>query len=213
MTKVIIADDHLMFRKFFLLYLNRDQSIEVVGEAENGNVLLDMVKENPDVELVFLDIEMPHANGLAVLKQLFAIRPDLNVLVISQHPEEVYGIASRKLGAKGFISKTSEPRYILKAVRRIITGGEYFNNDILMKARPSDLRKSYIKLSRRESEVLSLLAMGKSNKTISEELQVSDKTVSTYKLRLLKKLNVKSLVELVNFAKYYGINPEIELKS
>ena len=212
MTKVIIADDHLMFRKFFLLYLNRDQSIEVVAEADNGKALLEEVEKNPEVNMVFLDIEMPESNGLAVLKELLAKKPDLKVLMVSQHPEEVYGIVSRKLGAKGFICKTSEPRYILKAVRKIIAGGEYFNNDILMKARPTDLRRSFVKLSRRESEVLSLFAMGKSNKTISEELKVSDKTVSTYKLRLLKKLNVKSLVELVNFSKYYGIDPQVQLK-
>ena len=202
MTKIIICDDHIMFRKGMILYLNRDKEVEVVGEASNGEELLRLLPD-VDVDIVFLDIEMPVKNGMATLRDIRKIKPNVKVLMVTMHPEELYGLAARKLGADGYITKSTEPRMILKAVRKIMAGQEYFNREIMSRARSKAPGRPVVKLSKRESEVLSLLASGKSNKEVAEELMISDKTVSTYKLRLLKKLKAKSLVDLVNFAKYY----------
>lgn len=202
MTKVIICDDHIMFRKGMILYLNRDKEVEVVGEASNGEELLNMLP-NVDADMIFLDIEMPVKNGMAALRDIKKIKPNIKVLMVTMYPEELYGLAARKLGADGYITKSTEPRMILKAVRKIMAGQEYFDRDILARVRAKAPGRPVVKLSKRESEVLSLLAAGKSNKEVAEELNISDKTVSTYKLRLLKKLKAKSLVDLVNFAKYY----------
>ncbi|MCX8149638.1 response regulator transcription factor [Thermaurantimonas aggregans] len=202
MTKVIICDDHIMFRKGMILYLNRDKEVEVVGEASNGEELLNMLP-NIDADMIFLDIEMPVKNGMAALRDIKKIKPNIKVLMVTMYPEELYGLAARKLGADGYITKSTEPRMILKAVRKIMAGQEYFDRDILARARAKAPGRPVVKLSKRESEVLSLLAAGKSNKEVADELNISDKTVSTYKLRLLKKLKAKSLVDLVNFAKYY----------
>ncbi|MFN3952553.1 MAG: response regulator [Thermaurantimonas sp.] len=208
MTKIIICDDHIMFRKGMILYLNRDKEVEVVGEASDGEELLRLLPD-VDVDIIFLDIEMPVKNGMAALRDIRKIKPDVKVLMVTMHPEELYGLAARKLGANGYITKSTEPRMILKAVRRIMAGQEYFNRDILARARSKAPGRPVVKLSKRESEVLSLLASGKSNKEVAEELMISDKTVSTYKLRLLKKLKAKSLVDLVNFAKYYIRGEEV----
>ncbi|MFN4300059.1 MAG: response regulator [Thermaurantimonas sp.] len=202
MTKVIICDDHVMFRKGMILYLNRDKEVEVVGEASNGEELLNMLP-NVDADMIFLDIEMPVKNGMAALRDIKKIKPNIKVLMVTMYPEELYGLAARKLGADGYITKSTEPRMILKAVRKIMAGQEYFDRDILARVRAKAPGRPVVKLSKRESEVLSLLAAGKSNKEVADELNISDKTVSTYKLRLLKKLKAKSLVDLVNFAKYY----------
>lgn len=191
-----------MFRKGMILYLNRDKEVEVVGEASNGEELLNMLP-NVDADMIFLDIEMPVKNGMAALRDIKKIKPNIKVLMVTMYPEELYGLAARKLGADGYITKSTEPRMILKAVRKIMAGQEYFDRDILARVRAKAPGRPVVKLSKRESEVLSLLAAGKSNKEVAEELNISDKTVSTYKLRLLKKLKAKSLVDLVNFAKYY----------
>ncbi|GCD78521.1 DNA-binding response regulator [Thermaurantimonas aggregans] len=191
-----------MFRKGMILYLNRDKEVEVVGEASNGEELLNMLP-NIDADMIFLDIEMPVKNGMAALRDIKKIKPNIKVLMVTMYPEELYGLAARKLGADGYITKSTEPRMILKAVRKIMAGQEYFDRDILARARAKAPGRPVVKLSKRESEVLSLLAAGKSNKEVADELNISDKTVSTYKLRLLKKLKAKSLVDLVNFAKYY----------
>ncbi|GCD79097.1 response regulator transcription factor [Schleiferia thermophila] len=203
MTKVILCDDHIMFRKGMILYLNRDKDIQVVAEASNGEELLNLLP-NVDADIIILDIEMPVKNGMAALRDIKKIKPDIKVLMVTMHPEEVYGLAARKLGADGYITKSTEPRMILKAVRKLMAGHEFFNREILAKARSKPQGKPVVKLSKRESEVLSLLATGKSNKEVADELNISDKTVSTYKLRLLKKLNAKSVIDLVNFAKYYA---------
>ena len=208
MTKIIICDDHIMFRKGMILYLNRDKEVEVVGEASDGEELLRLLPDI-DVDIIFLDIEMPVKNGMAALRDIRKIKPNVKVLMVTMHPEELYGLAARKLGANGYITKNTEPRMILKAVRRIMAGQEYFNREILARARSKAPGRPVVKLSKRESEVLSLLASGKSNKEVAEELMISDKTVSTYKLRLLKKLKAKSLVDLVNFAKYYIRGEEV----
>lgn len=191
-----------MFRKGMILYLNRDKEVEVVAEASNGEELLRLLPD-VDADVIFLDIEMPVKNGMAALRDIKKIKPNIKVLMVTMHPEELYGLAARKLGADGYITKSTEPRMILKAIRKIMAGQEYFDRDILARARSKAPGRPIVKLSKRESEVLSLLASGKSNKEVAEELEISDKTVSTYKLRLLKKLKAKSLVDLINFAKYY----------
>lgn len=202
MTKILICDDHIMFRKGMILYLNRDKDVEVVGEASNGEELLRLLPDL-DVDIVFLDIEMPVKNGMAALRDIKKIKPKVKILMVTMHPEELYGLATRKLGADGYITKSTEPRMILKAIRKLMAGQEFFDRDILARARAKSPGRPVVKLSKRESEVLSLLASGKTNKEVAEELSISDKTVSTYKLRLLKKLKAKNLVDLINFAKYY----------
>ena len=137
------------------------------------------------------------------LRSLKDAHPGVRFLIMSMHPEEIYGPTVRKMGAAGYISKDDDPKQVIQAVTEVMDGKEIFNETLYKVNTPIKEKERKIKLSTRESEVLKLLSIGKSNKDISEELGISDKTVSTYKQRLLNKLQAKNLVDLINYAKMY----------
>ena len=200
MIKIFIADDHAVIRTGVKLYMQQAKDIEVVGEASDGSELLAQIKSTkPDV--VLLDIDMPNVNGITLLRQIDLKFTNVKVIMLSMHPEEIYGKTTRKLGAAGYVSKSADPSEIIEAIRAVADGSHFFDNEIHEKG--SDSLRSLKKLSKREGEVLKLLSSGKSNKEIANDLNISDKTVSTYKLRLMTKLGAKSLVDLVNFAQKY----------
>jgi DNA-binding NarL/FixJ family response regulator len=144
---------------------------------------------------------MPEMNGISALRQIDLKYSAIKIVILSMHPESIYGKTSMKLGAAGYVSKSSDPSKIVDAIRAVHNGNLYFNED------SHDSRENHLhtlkKLSKRESEVLQLIASGKSNKHIALELDISDKTVSTYKVRLMTKLGASSVVDLVNFSKNY----------
>ncbi len=144
---------------------------------------------------------MPKMNGITALRALQDDFPDVRIVIMSMHPEEIYGPTVRKLGAQGYISKDADPKEVVNAIRVVAGGDLYFREDLYTVKTPQREKQRKIKLFSRESEVLKLLSIGKSNKDISEELGISDKTVSTYKQRLLNKLQARNVVDLINFAK------------
>ncbi len=202
MTNVIIADDHAIVRKGLDLFLKFDDTIRLIGEATDGDELFELIKKL-SAEVILLDIDMPKVNGITALRRLHEEYPEIKVVVLSMHPEEIYGPTARKMGASGYVSKDSDPKEVVKAIKLVVEGGEHFNEALYTVKTPQREKKRKIKLSNRESEVLKLLSIGKSNKDISEELGISDKTVSTYKQRLLNKLQARNVVDLINFAKMY----------
>jgi len=200
MINIVIADDHAIIRRGLDLFLKFDDEIKLVGEAIDGDelpALLDSV--NPDILL--LDIDMPKMNGITVLRTLSEDFPDVKIIILSMHPENLYGPTVRKMGVLGYINKEADPRDVIKAAKAVYQGDMHFDESIYKIQTEEKVRKRKIKLSTRESEVLQLLSIGKSNKDISEELGISDKTVSTYKQRLLNKLQARNLVDLINYAK------------
>lgn len=201
MIRVILADDHAVVRKGLQLIIDHEPGFELVGEAANGEGLLRLIRKQP-ADVLLLDLDMPRGNGLSAIKQIKKVAPELKVIVLSMHPQQLYGKTARQLGASGYVSKGSEPKVLLESMQRVHRGEEVFDDSIKEKS-PS---KKPIKLSKREMQVLKLLSNGKSNKDISAELSISDKTVSTYKFRLLNKIGGKSVVDLINFSKNY---PEI----
>jgi two-component system invasion response regulator UvrY len=200
MIKVIIADDHAILTKGIKMFVEQTDDIEVIAEAKDGEELLDMVKiEKPNV--ILMDIDMPKMNGISALRQIDLKYSSVKVVMLSMHPEEIYGNTSRKLGAVGYVSKTSDPSKFIEAIRTVNAGELYFDES--NHSPKTNKLRNQRKLSKRESEVLQLIASGKSNKDIAEELNISDKTVSTYKVRLMTKVGAKSVVDLVNFSKNY----------
>lgn len=196
MINTFLADDHAVIRKGLQLFISNDQELSLVGEAVDGEDLFNKLPSS-DVDVLLLDIDMPKTNGITALRTLAEDYPHVKVLILSMHPEEIYGLTARKLGAKGYLSKDSNPAEIIAAIKEVYAGQEKFNEEIYKKNKKGAI--STVKLSKRESEVLKLISSGKSNKEISQDLEISDKTVSTYKLRLLKKLGAKNVVDLINF--------------
>ncbi|MDX5326755.1 MAG: response regulator transcription factor [Bacteroidota bacterium] len=193
---VFIADDHAVIRKGLQLFIEQDEGLKLTGEAADGEELLMKLKRTP-VDVLLLDIDMPKGNGIAMIKTIHQKFPGIKIVILSMHPEEIYGPTARKLGVVGYLSKGLDPVEIFRAVKRIYGGETFFNPDLYKKSKKG--RVLSIKLSKRESEVLSLISSGMTNKDISEHLDISDKTVSTYKLRLMKKLGARNVVDLVQY--------------
>jgi DNA-binding NarL/FixJ family response regulator len=201
MIRIIVADDHAIVRKGLNLFINYEDDLQIVGEAQDGDELMSLI-EGTEADVLVLDLDMPKLNGLTVIPRLHRSNPQLDVIILSMHPEEIYGRTAYIKGASGYITKDKAPRHLIHAIRMVQEGEKVFSPDILNRKR----KKRSIKLSHREVQVLKLLVKGYANKNIASELDISDKTVSTYKLRLLKKIGGHSTVDLINFATY---NPDL----
>ncbi|WP_194850984.1 response regulator [Nonlabens antarcticus] len=198
--KILLADHHPVFRRGLKCMLKGDKKFNFKGKVEDGRFLIQEIqKHQPDV--LILEIDLPNSNGVGTLRQLRNNFPDLKVLVVSCHPEEIYAISSIKAGADGFIAKTRSVKEITAALLTVCNN-ETFLSENIKKRESTDARKSEIlkfkTLSTREIEVLNLLSRGKRNKEIAQDLAINEKTVSTYKTRLLKKLNVDNIAELIH---------------
>ena len=202
MTKILIADDHTIFREGLKRILSESPDIVVADEARNGTEALRKVLNN-DFDLVLLDISMPGISGLDVLKQIKNEKPKLPVLILSVYPEEQYAVRVLRAGAAGYLTKESALDELISAIRRIAQGRKYITSSLaerLATAVESDTdRPPHETLSDREYQVLLLIASGKAVKQIAEELYLSEKTVSTYRSRILEKMNMKTNAELTHY--------------
>ncbi len=209
MIKLLIADNHPITRKGLEVLFSASPNIKVVGSVDNGESILEFVKKNP-VDIVLTEADLPKLNGLTVLRYLKNDHPDVKTIILSAQPEEVYAINAIKAGASGYINKSENVITITEAITKVNDGGIYLSNELTQQlafgTRTSKSGNYYKKLSTREAEVLKLLTIGKKNKEISKELDINEKTVSTYKARLMRKLKVTNLVDLVNQAK---LNQEV----
>jgi len=204
MIKLLVADNHPIIRKGLEHLFSASSNIKIVGSVNDGDDILDFIKNN-DVDVILTETDFPKLNGLTVLRYLKKDYPDIKTIIFSGQPEEVYGINAIKAGASGFISKAVNIITINEAVLKVYDGGIYLSDTLTQQlafgAKSNKSGAFYKKLSTRESEVLKLLTIGRKNKEISKELDINEKTVSTYKARLMRKLKVNNLVDLVNQAK------------
>jgi len=203
MIRALIADDHAVVRQGLKQILGDTPEMVVAGEATNGQEVLDKVRaETWDV--VVLDISMPDRSGLDVLKQLRSERPKLPVLVLSMHSEDQYAVRVLKAGASGYLTKDSAPDELVKAIRKVVSGGTYVSSFLAEKLAfeigTDSSRLPHETLSDREFQVLRLIAAGESVTEIAAELYLSVKTVSTYRARLLQKMNLTTNAELMHYA-------------
>ena len=202
MIKLLIADNHPIIRKGLELLFSASSNIQVVGSVNDGEAIIDFIKKAP-VDIILTEIDLPKLNGLTVLRVLKTEFPSIKTIVFSAQPEEVYAINAIKAGAAGYISKAVN--LITEAILKVNEGDIYLsdelNKELNLGKKINRSGSFYKKLSTREAEVLKLLCVGKKNKEVAKELNVNEKTVSTYKARLMKKLKVTNLVDLVNQAK------------
>jgi two-component system invasion response regulator UvrY len=203
MLKVIICDDHPIVRAGMQKIIDKSGDIVVQGEAGSGPELLEkLAAERFDV--IILDISLPGASGLDVLKSIQARTPRPAVIVLSMHPEEQYAMRALKAGAAAYMEKASAPVELVTAIRKVARGGRYIGAGLaerLASALDTEGRKpGHEGLSDREYQVLCLLASGKAAKEIAGELNLGSSTVGTYRSRIMTKLGLKNTADLVRYA-------------
>ena len=210
---VLLAEDHRIVREGFRSLLNHERDIEVVGEAENGRQAIAMVKKlRPAV--VVIDIAMPLLNGLEATRQIRKDFPDSKVIILSAHSDDAYVDQVIELGAAGFLLKQNSSHDLAAAIREVQKGNNFFSPAVSKRLssrnqksmdREGNLKKKNNRLSSREVEVLQLIAEGKPNKQVAEELGVSFKTVDKHRQHLMSKLNIHDVAGLTRYAISTGI--------
>lgn len=209
--RVILADDHLIFRAGLRALLEAESDVEIVGEASNGDEAIKAVQaQKPDV--VVMDLSMPGTNGLEATRRITALGLPTKVLVLTVHAEEEYLVPVVEAGASGYLTKTSADRDFLDALRIVNRGEVYLppkaTTLLLRKYREADPEAQDAglrTLSAREREVLALTAEGFSSREIGKKLYISPKTVDTYRARIMEKLKLNHRSELVRFALNVGL--------
>ena len=201
--KILIADDHAVVREGLKQILSESSEMVVTAEASTGPEVLEEIGKD-DFDLVVLDIAMPGRGGLDILKEIKNKKPRLPVLILSMYPEEQYAVRVLKAGASGYMTKESAPHELVKAIQQISKGKKYVSPSLAEKL-ALDLeittgRPLHESLSDREYQVMCMIASGKTLKEIAEQLSLSIKTISTYRSRILEKMNMKSNAELTHHA-------------
>lgn len=207
MIKIIIVDDHPIVRQGLKQIIEGEQDMCLVGQAENAREALQVIRQTP-CDIVVLDITLPGASGIDVLNQLKRDRPNLPVLIMSVHEEEQYAPRVFKAGASGYLTKGSIPEELIKAIRKIVSGGKYISpsfSETLIPGHKTSGATLHENLSDREFQILCMIAEGKALKEIGDTLCISDKTVSTYRTRILEKMKMKTNAEMVKYALKYKL--------
>jgi len=208
MIRVLIADDHPIVRKGLVQILEDASGIVVMAEASDSAEVLRVLRQE-SCDVVLLDLGMPGMDGLELIREVRALRNAPAVLVLSVHPEERYGLRAIKAGAAGYLTKESAPDQMLQAIRKV-KNGKKFITSTLAELMASDMElgateKPHEILSDREFQVLRLLAAGVTVSAIAEELNLSVKTISTYRTRLLRKMQLKNNAELAHYAIHHRL--------
>jgi DNA-binding NarL/FixJ family response regulator len=206
--RVLIADDHAIVRQGLRQILSDTEDMVVAGEASNGVEVVQMVRSG-QFDLVLMDVSMPDRNGIDALKLIRKELPKLPILVLSMHPEDHYAIRALKAGAAGYLTKQSAPDLLVHAIRQVANGKKYVSPAVaeqLANAIDEDLDKlPHEKLSDREYQTLVMISSGKTLTEIGEELNLSVKTVSVYRARLLEKMRMKTNAELNHYGLKHGL--------
>jgi len=206
--RILVVDDHSVVRQGIKQIVADSPDIEIVGEAASGQEALDLVRARA-FDVVILDIAMPGRGGLDVLRELKAEKPALKVVVLSMYPEEQYAIRSLRDGASAYLTKGSPPEELILAIRTVASGKRYITPAVADRLatyiEDSSQRPPHETLSDREMEVLVLIGSGKQVSDIAEELNLSTKTVSTYRSRILLKMNMETNAQLIRYSLQHGL--------
>jgi two-component system invasion response regulator UvrY len=209
MINVMIADDHVMFRRGIKSILETTTNMRIVDEAGDGTELLVKLAGKTRIHVLLLDISMPGRSGIDLVGEIHTVRPDLPILILSMHEEEQYAIRALKSGCLGYVAKSSPPDELLDAIRKVSMGEKHISSrvaknlaDYISKDHDKNLHDL---LSNREYDILCSISKGKSITEISASLGLSLKTVSTYKMRICKKLTCKNDAELTRYAIENGL--------
>ena len=199
--RILIADDHPIFRAGLKETLAKDPGVESIGEADDGHKAVELARKKR-WDVVVLDIMMPGRDGLEVLQELRRERPKLPVLILSAHPEDQLALRLLKAGAAGYLTKEKAPEVLLTAIRKVVSGGKYINESLAEKVifGFESEKLPHVTLSNREYQVVRMIASGKTVQEIGKELFLSVRTVSTYRARILEKMNMNTNAEIIRYA-------------
>jgi DNA-binding NarL/FixJ family response regulator len=208
MLKIIIADDHSVVRQGLIQIISEVSNMEISDEATNGNELFKKVLKN-HYDIIILDIKMPGTNVIDLIKNIKLHKAHIPILILSMYPEEQYAVRVLKAGASGYLTKESAPGELVSAIQKIANGGKYisskFAEQLADQLGDDSERPMHETLSDREFQVFQMISSGKSVKGISEDLKLSEKTVSTYRSRVLQKMKLKNNAELTHYAFKHNI--------
>jgi len=208
MIRVIIVDDHPIVRRGLKQIIEDEPDMKVVGEAVSAKEFFPAVR-NMDCDLVILDINLPDRSGIDVLTQLRYEKPDLPVLILSVLPEDQYALRLIKAGASGYLMKDSALTELVKAIRKLSSGGRYVSELLAAKTifQPDPAEKPiHESLPNREFQILLMIAQGKSLKSIANELCISEKTVSTYRSRIMEKMKMSNNSNLIRYVLEHNLS-------
>ncbi len=201
--RILIADDHAIVREGLKQVVAQSQEMQVAGEADSAAALFRLL-EQEDWDIIILDINMPDRSGLDALKQIRLQYPDIPVLILSMYGEDQYGVRAIKAGAAGYLKKVSAPEELVRAIKKIVRGGRYISPYLAEKLADTLEAKNanarHETLSDREYQVLCQIALGQSAENIARSLSISVPTVYSYRNRIMEKLQLKSNVELTQYA-------------
>lgn len=218
MINVVLADDHVLVRDGIKALLEDQDGIAVIDEASNGKQALEVISRNKPHVLI-VDIRMPEMNGIEVVGVMSKSHKDIKTLVLSMHDSEEYVVQAIQAGADGYLLKGASKAEFIKALNKVASGGKYFTGDVsaiimnnfvngntnVATTPKSESKKLPFNLTKREKQILGLVLELKNNKDIAEELQISKRTAEVHRFNLMKKLEVKNLMELSNKAKEFGL--------
>ena len=215
---VVLADDHVLVRDGIKALLEDQSGIVVIDEASNGKEALEILKTNKPHVLI-IDIRMPEMNGIDAVREVNRLYSDVRTLVLSMHDSEEYVLQAIQAGADGYLLKGASKEEFLKALNNVASGGKYFTGDVstiimnnfvngntntAVAPKVTSIEDPF-KLTKREKQILNLVLQLKNNKDIAEELNISKRTAEVHRFNLMKKLEVKNLMELSNKAKEFGL--------
>ena len=208
MINILIADDHAIVREGLKQIVGETSDIIVAGEAGNGHEALAEISKG-DYDVIVMDLSMPGLTGFDLLQQIKSEYPRIPVLILSIHPEDQYAVRCLKAGASGYLTKESAPDELIAAIQKAYKGGKYVSNSLAEKlVFDMDVEGENLphkSLSNREFQVLCMIGGGKSISQISEDLYLSIKTVSTYRSRILEKMNMENNAQLMHYAIKHGL--------
>ena len=201
MIRVLVADHQPIVSYGIRMLFENSTDIKIINTTSTAKQLLEYLKKS-NTDIVLMSIDLTDINGITVLRTIKKEFRDVAVIVFSTHPEDIYAISAIKAGASGYLSKSVTTATIKRAILKVYKGGIHVSKELAQtltfEKNSQGTMNLYKKLSTREVEVLKLISSGKRNNEIASQLDINEKTVSTYKLRLMKKLNVANLVELID---------------
>ena len=202
--KILLVDDHKLIRDGLRLIIDTTPNIDVMGECTNGKEAIQYLEKNEgEIDVVVMDITMPDMNGIDATEIILNLYPNINILALSMHSEEAYIMKMIKAGAKGYLLKDSGSERLVDAIEAVYRNEKYYSKEVSLKLINLLVQKDGVKdsiISERETEILTMISNGSTNKEVADHLAISSRTVESHRRNIIKKLNLKNTAGMIKYA-------------